>query len=165
MCVTVDGTKRLVSGLDWKTTARDVIQRLRPRSGPQILLESWRGCTRPISEDEYVCQLLEEWGAEAERVQLVLLSSHSLPGYRLAKRGLNTAKIYRAQRHGKISSNKKRCVSRLTTPKNKIKEEIERLIAKTRAAKERLSAVQELQNTFTDVTPPEVHVRIEILLV
>ena len=160
LCVTVDGTKRVVSGVNWKTTARDVIQKLRPRSGPQILLESWRGCVRPVHEDEYICQLLEEWGAEAERVQLVILSSHSLPGYRLAKPGLNTAQIYRAQRHGKVSSNKKRCLSRLTTPKKKIAEEIERLIAKAQAAQERLSAVKELQHTLTDITPPQVMLQI-----
>lgn len=156
LCVTVDGTKKVLSGLNWKTTARDVIQRLRPRSGPQVLLESWQGCVRPVHEDEYVCQLLEEWGAEAERVQLIILSSHSLPGYRLAKQGLNTAMIYRAQGHGKVSSNKRRCLSRHAPPKKNIMGEIERLIAKAQAAQESLSAVKELQHTFTDLTLPEV---------
>ena len=156
MCVSVDGTRRIVNGLDWRTTAEDLIQRVRPRSGPQILVESWRGCVRRVQKDEYVCQLLEEWGEEASNVELVLLSSHSLPGYRLAKRGLNRARIYRAQRHGKVASNKRRCLSRLTTPKKNMKEEIERLIEKAQAAKGRLLAAQE-HNAQADTTLPEVY--------
>lgn len=148
MCVTVDGTRQIVNGLHWRTTAQDVIQSLRPRSGPQILVESWHGCVRPVQKDEYICQLLEEWGEEARNVQLLLLSSHSLPGYHLAKPGLNKAQIYRAQQHGKVASNKKRCLSRLTTPKKKIKAEIEGLIERAQAARERLAAVQEQQNTL-----------------
>ena len=144
-----------MNGLDWRTTAEDVIQRVRPRSGPQILVESWRRCVRRIRNDEYVCQLLEEWGEEAGHVELILLSAHSLPGYRLSKRGLNRTQIYRAQRHGKVASNKKRCLTRFKTPKKNMKEEIERLIEKVQAARERLTAVQEY-STPADTTLPEV---------
>ena len=141
-----------MNGLDWKTTAHDVIQRLKPGPRPQILVESWRGCVRRIEKDEYICQLLEEWGDEAKHVQLVLMSSHSLPGYRLAKRGLNKAQIYKAQRHGKVACNKRRCLSRISTPKKNITEEIVRLIARVKAAREGLAAVQEL-DTQPDILP------------
>ena len=155
LCVIVDGTRRILNGLDWRTTAEDVIQRLRPRSGPQTLAESWRGCTRRIEKDEYICQLMEEWGEEARNVQLVLMSSHSLPGYRLGKRGLNKAQIYRAQRHGKVASNKKRCLSRLATPKRNIMRDVARLIGRAEAAKERLSTAQDL-GTVADTSMLEV---------
>ena len=154
--VTVDGTRRIVNGLDWKTTAHDVIQSLRPRSGPQVLLESWRGCARPIQKDEYVCRILEEWGEEARHVQLILMSAHSIRGYSRGKPGLDRAQIYKAQRHGKVASNKRRCVSRLSTPKKKIVDEIERLVERARAARERLDAAQLQQTTLATDRVPEV---------
>lgn len=156
LCVSVDGTRRILNGLDWRTTAEDIVQRLRPRSGRQILVESWRGCVRRVEKDEHICQLMEEWGEEARNVQLVLMSSHSLPGYRLANRGVNKTQIYRAQKHGKVASNKKRCLSRLTTPKRNIMRDVARLIGRAEAAKERLSAAQELY-TLTDNTLLEVN--------
>lgn len=144
VCVTVDGTRRILNGLDWRTTAEDVIRRLKPNSGPQILVESWHGCIRRIGKDEYICQLLEEWGDEARNIHLVIMSPLSLPGYRLVKQGLNKTMIYKAQQHGKVASNKRRCLSRRITPKKDIAGEIARLIGRAEAARERLSAVEML---------------------
>ena len=152
VCVTVNGSRKIVNGLDWRTTAQDIIQSLRPRSGPQVLLESWRGCVRPIKKDEYICQILEEWGEESRHVQLVLLNARDYAGYR-RKPGLRKAEIYRAQSHGKVASNKKRCLSRLSTPKTRMMGEIERLIETVQANRERLAA---LQTPLAAESTPEV---------
>ena len=152
VCVTVDGSRRILHGLHWRTTAGDVIQSLRPSAAvPQILVECWQGCLRPIGEEEFVCQILEEWGEEARDVRLILMSSHSLPGHRYGRRGLLDAeKIYRAQRHGKVSTNKRRCLSRKATPKRELGKEIARLVARAQVARERLGAVEELEKQRLD---------------
>lgn len=152
VCVTVNGSRKIVNGLDWRTTAQDIIQSLRPRSGPQVLLESWRGCVRPIKEDEHICQILEEWGEESRHVQLVLVNARDYADYR-RRAGLRKAEIYRAQSHGKVASNKRRCLSRLSTPKTKTMAEIERLIETVQANRERLAA---LQTPLASDSTPEV---------
>ena len=151
VCVTVDGSRRIVNGLDWKTTARDVIRSLRPRTTvPHILVESWRGCLRPIGEEESVCQILEEWGEAARDVRLILMTSHSLPGHRYSRRVLDAHKIYRAQRHGKVAANKRRSLSVKATPKRELGKEIARLVARAEVARERLTAVEELEKRRLD---------------
>ncbi|CAI8009300.1 hypothetical protein GBAR_LOCUS6271 [Geodia barretti] len=151
VCVSVDGSRRIVNGLDWKTTARDVIRSLRPRTTvPHILVESWQGCLRPIGEEEFVCQILEEWGEEARDVRLILMTSHSLPGHRYSRRVLDANKIYQAQRHGKVAANKRRCLSVKATPKRELGKEIARLVARAEVARERLTAVEELEKRRLD---------------
>ena len=151
VCVSVDGSRRILNGLDWKTTARDVIRSLRPRTTvPHILVESWQGCLRPIGEEEFVCQILEEWGEEARDVRLILMTSHSLPGHRYSRRVLDADKIYQAQRHGKVAANKRRCLSVKATPKRELGKEIARLVARAEVARERLTAVEELEKRRLD---------------
>ena len=151
VCVTVDGSRRILNGLEWKTTAGDVIRNLRPAATvPLVLVESWRGCLRPMREEEYVCQILEEWGDEARDVRLILMSSHSLPGYRYTRRALDMGKIYKAQRHGKVSANKRRCLSWKATPKRELGKEIARLVARAEVARERLATVEELEKQRLD---------------
>ena len=166
VCVTVDGSRKILNGLSWRTTAGDVIQALRPRAAvPQVLVESWRGCLRPIGEEEFVCQILEEWGEEARDVSLILMSAHSLPGCRIVRRGLDAAKIYGAQRHGKVSANKRRCVSRVARPRRELGKEIARLIARAQVARERLDEVQALEKRLEDATFSEVRINLSTLAI
>lgn len=160
VCVIVNGSRKIVNGLDWRTTAQDIIQSLRPRSGPQVLLESWRGCVRPVKEDEHICRILEEWGEESSHVQLVLMNARDYAGYR-RRPGLRKADIYRAQSHGKVASNKKKCLSRFSTPKTKMTAQIERLIETMQANRERLAA---LQAPLAAESTPEVWLYIKIVM-
>ena len=157
VCVTVNGCRRILSGVDWRTTAGELSHKLSPPgSAPLMLVESWRGCLRPVHRDEYVCQILEDWGEEARNVSLCVMSPHSLPGARYTRRGLDTGKIYRAQRHGKVSQNKKRCLSRISTPRKEVGKEIARLVARAEVARERLAEVEELEHKVKDTTLSEV---------
>ena len=142
VCVTVNQSRRIVTGLDWSTTAQDLIRSIRPRSEPQVLLESWRDCMRPIGKNEYVCQILEQWGEEARNVQLVLMSTTSYAEYQ-SRPGLLRNKIYLAQTHGKVAGNKKKRLSRCSFPKKKVVCDIERLMEAVRMNKERLKALEE----------------------
>ena len=155
VCVTVDGSRKILSGLSWQTTAGDLIHNLRPNSGPQILVENWRGCMRPIDRDELVGQILEDWGDEAKHVSLVLMSARRFPG---AQRRLDTGKIYAAQVHGKVAGNKKRCLSRLKTPRNReeVGKEVARLVARAEVARERLDEVEQLEKRMEETDLSEV---------
>ena len=144
VCVTVGGTRKIVAGIRWSTTAQDIIQRLKPRSAHPLLLESWRGCVRPIMKDEYVCQVLEEWGDEAPHVQLVLVGANSVDG------STTKLRIYKAQTHGKVSINKKRCLSRLSTSKKDMIHKTRKLIDRLKINRKKLATVHSLTTVATN---------------
>ena len=84
------------------------------------------------------------------------MSPHSLPGARYTRRGLDTGKIYGAQRHGKVARNKKRYLSRISTPRKEVGKEIARLVAKAKIARERWAEDEELEDKMKDTTLSEV---------
>ena len=120
---------------------------------------------RPIGKNEYVCQILEQWGEEARNVQLVLMSATSYAGYQ-SRPGLLRNKIYRAQTHGKVASNRKKCLSRCSFQKKKVVSDIERLMEAVRVNKERLKVLEEpvKQGMIPEVKQLNIYIYIYIYI-
>ena len=137
VCVQIEGSRRIVEGLDSKTTAQDVINALRISCekllGPLVLLETWNGCCRLVGKKEKICSLMEHWDNEARSIKLVAMSSYQ---YNKKRRGdMLNARLYRIQTHGKVAARRRRlCKCKKT--KRKLSLEIQGLLETMKTEKE-----------------------------
>ena len=75
VCIEVDNSRKIVNGLSRTATVGEVVEKLRVSCGkktPQLLLESWRGCSRVMASEEKLCISFEQWGSQARDVELIM---------------------------------------------------------------------------------------------
>ena len=76
--ITVGKTKQIVTGLHQDTIVENVVQWLCRRNnlaGKHVLMEVWRGCSRPMNPKEKLLESFLTWGSENRHVTLKLVSS------------------------------------------------------------------------------------------
>ena len=137
VCVQIEGSRRIVEGLDSKTTAQDVLNALRISCekllGPLVLLETWNGCCRLVGKKEKICSLMEHWDNEARSVQLVAMRSYQ---YHKKRKGEMQTTSYRVQTHGKVAARRRR-LCKCKKSKRKLALEIRGLLETVKTAKEK----------------------------
>ena len=78
VCITVDNSRQIVHGLSKTATVGEVVEKLRIsccKKAPQLLLESWRGCSRVMPSGEQLCISFEQWGSQARDFELIMKES------------------------------------------------------------------------------------------
>ena len=73
--VEVDGIGRVVRGVSVDTTCEDIVSVLSKAAGkksPQVLVEIWHGCARPVTLSERPLLLLSQWGRHRKQVKFAL---------------------------------------------------------------------------------------------
>ena len=147
VCVQIEGSRRIVEGLDSKTTVQDVLNALRISCekllGPLVLLETWNGCCRLVGKKEKICSLMEHWDNEARSVQLAAMRSYQ---YHKKRKGEMQTTSYRVQTHGKVAARRRRlCKCKKT--KRKLALEVQGLLETVKTAKEIFFKFDNLKTT------------------
>ena len=73
--VEVDGIGRVVRGVSVDTTCEDIVSVLSKAAGkksPQVLVEIWHGCARPVTLSERPLLLVSQWGRHRKQVKFAL---------------------------------------------------------------------------------------------
>ena len=76
--ITVNRSKQIINGLHQHTTVQEVINRLAGSCSlrrPQILIEVWKNCSRPLHPQEKLCESFSKWGSESRNVTLKMVDS------------------------------------------------------------------------------------------
>ena len=76
--ITVNRSKQIINGLHQHTTVQEVINRLAGSCSlrrPQILIEVWKNCSRPLDPQEKLCESFSKWGSESRDVTLKMVDS------------------------------------------------------------------------------------------